>query len=438
MANASKKTEEELLQETFQNFRTQTDTEEPATESSSGGGGSAGGAKSNKNLVPVFIVGGLVATGLLGYVLVIKPMLQPAPVQMVQEQQNNEVQQPQQDSLAQFNNQVQAPAPVEVAPTQAPTVPAQTPVVPAPAPVQAPVPSLESFQVEVAAIPAYTPPVVQAPAPAPAEVAPAPAPTVPVQTPVVPAPVEVVPSPSPVVADPVVPTQVDVAVMPSYTPPVEANPVTSTRVDITPVATPTNASEVVVNDLVTKFDNQTNEFKSLIGGLDTRVTVLEGKFAQQEGVNKEFDSRITALEKGKVDKKGVNNVKSSTNSTEQKTTSVKSTSEKKVRQTVRNNEERVSKKVIVDDGSILVDKNGGKRVQPEDIAKEVKKPVAQKEVLPQLKIHSIYGSRMWITNPNGTLSTYTEGNVLPTGEIIKEINDATFTIVTNKRKIVKE
>lgn len=430
MANASKRTEEEMLQDTFQNFKTQTDTEEPPTESSGGDGGNGGGKKSGgKGLSPLVIVGGVAALGLIGYV-VFKPMLFDQPQQQVQQQQNPQV--------AQNNTPVvpnplpvPVPAPVpEVAPVQ-PVAPTVDPLAqlnqaavnpnPVPAPV---VPPLESFHQEATATPMPVMPV--APTPAPVEQVavnpvykPEPAPVVPAQ---------VAPNPTQAVATPVAP--------------VEA-PVNHA------VAQVVNApSDAAVADLVNRFEGQTSELKNLLGGLDGRMGVVENKLNQQDGINQKVDARLNALEEGKVDKKGYkfggNGGNSSAATTDKacdceggKSTKTNTEAAPKKSAPVKkavNNTPRVAKKTIVDDGNILVDKNGGKRVKPEDL---VKKEV-QKEVLAPMKIHSIYGKRVWTSNSNGTLSTFTEGDRLPTGEVIKEINDDSFTIVTNKRKIVKE
>ena len=53
----------------------------------------------------------------------------------------------------------------------------------------------------------------------------------------------------------------------------------------------------------------------------------------------------------------------------------------------------------------------------------------------KLEIHSIYGGRIWTKNEDGSLSTFTVGDKLPNGEIIRRIDDENFTVSTNKKTI---
>lgn len=216
------------------------------------------------------------------------------------------------------------------------------------------------------------------------------------------------------------PASVDapVAQTPVTTPAVVNAPVAQPTQQVQPQVASTNNSKpvAVANELGNLFEQQKTEFKTAITGLDERVTVLEDKFKTQDGVNQNVDKRLTALEQGKK-------------SSVAPSTTVSDTAEKKpvVKRTP------VVKKPVVKENvetNVLVDK------REVDNKKEAVVKPAQVEY-PKYSVHSVYSGRVWIKNEDGSLSTYQSGDRLPSGEVIKGVNDETFEIKTDKRVIVK-
>ncbi len=172
---------------------------------------------------------------------------------------------------------------------------------------------------------------------------------------------------------------------------------------------PVNSQPVaVVEELKSMFDQQTNEFRMVLTDIDVRVTNLEGNIAEQKEINTKVDERLVALEKGK------RSVAKSVSGNQVKKSVVK-------KATVSKKEEAVFK-----EANILVDK-----------ASETKKNKSEDTSLSQINLHSIYGGRIWIKNIDGSLSTFSTGDILPTGETIKSIDDEKFEVKTNKRVIGK-
>lgn len=432
MAKTSKRTEEEMLQETFAQFQAQATTEDAATES---GDTSPGAVKNgNKNNL-ILLASCVAAVGIVGYIFFVKPMLSSeqvaAPTQNNQTQlaanQNNQAQQPvapvnptQQNQGLQApvtpEPQVQQPALDPIAQLQAqanqvvPPMPAATPVAP---PDAIKTPEIDKFFAQGQ----------QMPAPVPAPVNPA-VPAAPIQ-----APIEMSPTPS----TPTPSVQTQVAVTPGVVtepvaPIVPNNPVVA---DINPVApvVPVTALDAqqtnVVTELQNRFEAQNNEFKNLIAGVDGRVTGLEEKVTSH-------DARITRLEsfhegqKAKV-KPAEKKVESVSSSSEVKSVAASEKAKavvKKVRPEVKPRNE------VVQDENVLFGSNSG--AKRKESPKKAEKPSYQ-----EYPIHSIYGGRFWVKNSDGSLSTYAAGDKLPSGEVIKEVNDEEFSIKTNLRTIVK-
>ena len=176
-----------------------------------------------------------------------------------------------------------------------------------------------------------------------------------------------------------------------------------------PVVGVVNSQPVaVVEELKSMFDQQTNEFRMVLTDIDGRVTNLEGNIAEQKQINTKVDERLVALEKGK--RSTANGVVGN---------KVKKSVAKKA--TVVKKEEAVFKET-----NVLVDK-----------ASESQKTKIEENSLAQINLHSIYGGRIWVKNSDGSLSTFSAGDKLPTGETIKSIDDEKFEVKTNKRVIGK-
>jgi hypothetical protein len=412
MANASKKTDEEEIAETFQNFDPDSQTKTGDEATGAGNGGSV--KKSGKSNTALFIVAGIATVGILGYVFVAKPMFQQS--QMTQVAANNT-----------NNNQPTVQNPSPVAQTNNPID-------------QSLINNQQVSQPEVAAnnnqqIAPTVDPLAQLNLNNAAPIAP-------------------VQNPNPVVQpDPLVQlqeqqqlaqqsaqqeamnqqaqaNQMGVVEQNNNT----ANPVTPTpNANANPVIannggtlinsqSPTSPQEVVITDLESKFTNQNSELKGLINGIGSRVDVLEGKYD-------EVSKRIVALEEGKVDKKKPSSNNNVTNNSEKAEPSSKPVR----RPVVKKAAPKQDVKRNTESGDDVLFKTSGSSSSAATPSQSASKPS-----LAPLEIHSIYGQRIWTKNANGTLSTYAEGDKLPTGEVIKSINDETFTVVTNQRKIVKK
>jgi hypothetical protein len=383
MSTKSQKTED-MLDQTFANFDSEvTGAETQQTQAADVKGG---GAKKSNNMI-VFIGAGVAAVGAVGYLFFIKPMLAPAP----------------QAPRTEIKAPVSLPKPVEQKPAEVAPV-AQNPVEQKPAEV-APVvaPANPVNPAEPVAAKVETPAVANNPAnpPSPLDVK-------------AEAPVNAAMVNQPAKVEAVVPAKVE-------TPKVE-----TAKVEAPKVAGVNAQSVAVVDDLKSMFDKQTSEFKTVLTDIDSRVGTLESAVTEQKDLNNKFDQRITALE-SKKPVAAVKTVKTApVDGAEAPTAPVHAKakahhSKKKV---------AVVKAKASADASVLIDKST--EVQKAKV-ESVKTEKAEKSNLPQIALHSIYGGRLWVKNTDGSLSTFSAGDRLPTGETIKSIDDEKFEVHTDKR-----
>lgn len=166
---------------------------------------------------------------------------------------------------------------------------------------------------------------------------------------------------------------------------------------------PKQTSNIVVDEIVSRFDKldqQNNEFKNMFTDIDGKLSTIQSSLVEQQGINQKVDQRLTALE----DKSNKVSGQSSKSEKAQQTKSTVSKSKAKV--------EVIKEKEIVEKITI----------------KPTKSPA-------RVDIHSVYGGRVWVKNSDGSLSTYAAGDKLPTGEVIKIVDDENLEIVTDLRVI---
>jgi hypothetical protein len=386
MSTKSQKTED-MLDQTFANFDTEVTGAETQQASSGKSNSNEAGKKTNMML---FIGAGVAAVLSIGYLFVIKPMLEPAPMHSVK---SNAVKPmaaapevtptptPAVDPLAQ-PSQAQATDPL-AQPNQAQATD------PLAQPNQATDPLGQPNQVQAQ----VTDPLAQ---PNQAAVNPA--------TPTVEPMAQANQVHANANANPVAPTPTPVA---ATTKPV-TQPV-AVKAEA-PVASANVQSVAVVDELKSMFDKQSNEFKTVLTDIDTRVGGLESAINEQKNVNSGFDQRITALE-GK--KPVVNQPR--------KASVAKST-------VVRAKKKASVAKPVKNDAAVLLD-NSADKPKAEKVEK------VEKSSLANVAVHSIYSGRLWVKNNDGSLSTYSAGEKLPTGEVIKSIDDENFSVTTDKRVI---
>lgn len=254
------------------------------------------------------------------------------------------------------------------------------------------------------------------------------------------------------VAAVVVPTPVAVPVAPVAVEPVASAPVvdpvaqytgntsaaTLPKVEIKPEVKPEIKPEVVVEKVaaVTATNAEANssnekllaQFQDMLDRkYDPKFNKIEKALEEQKEFNKSIEERFARLEAGKSTKV----VSKSVSSNDSETTEPKVV-KKIVRRPVviRQKTERevnVNKPVIKhEDGEVLIDRSSLKT-----------KPEIQRiePVYPKVEIHSVYSGRIWTKNADGTLSTFAVGDRLPTGEVIKKIDEEKEKITTDKRVI---
>lgn len=210
------------------------------------------------------------------------------------------------------------------------------------------------------------------------------------------------------VVEPVTPTTVTQASVLSVVKPVEnkAPEVAITKNNAT--------SAAVVNELSSLFETQSKQFKIALDDVGNKVQSLETFRGEQKVTNQNVEERLVKLESGGESKSAV------------------STKAPVKKQMIKSYNHKVSKPVkqMQNDSSILVDKTNTVVMEKKSVTKEV-------QDMPDLNIHSIYGNRVWLKNADGSLSTYSSGERLPSGELIKNIDDEKFSVITDKRKISK-
>jgi hypothetical protein len=188
-----------------------------------------------------------------------------------------------------------------------------------------------------------------------------------------------------------------------------------------------NSNEVqvaLVNQLKQMFDQQTKELKGSLDQVGDRVGNLEKAVSDQKDINKQIDERLARLEAGKPTKvvkvektEDTGTTVAASDTTKAKTE--KAPAEHKVRHVVRRH---VVRKAVSesDSSNVIIDKSQA--------------PAASTvSALPSVDIYSIYAGRVWTRNGDGTLSTYSAGDRLPTGEVVRSVDDN--HLVTNKRVI---
>lgn len=192
-----------------------------------------------------------------------------------------------------------------------------------------------------------------------------------------------------------------------------------------------NAAQTAhVDELRSLFDKHSVE----IDKLDIRVTALEAKFdksiQEQLLINKKVEERLAKLEAGgsSVRTSATNSSNASKSSKAASSSKAKSgeTQRKRVKKaSTQKQVAKTTKVTVVNEPALesitLVDKR-------EVVA--VAKPKPQ-----TLDIHSVFSGRLWIKNPDSTLSTYAVGEIIPGGEKISRIDELNKKIYTNKRVI---
>lgn len=200
------------------------------------------------------------------------------------------------------------------------------------------------------------------------------------------------------------------------------------KVDVTlnPNVVASNAAQSgLTSELKSLFDKQTQEIKGAVENVGNRVDKLEQTVAKQESTNKSIESRLQNLENGKVVKVV-------------KTTVTEDSDVKPVKHVVKHNRKpvvvrhrHITTKVAKEpkqESSVLIDKSVNSTVLVNDKVDSGYQ---------NIEIHSVYGGRVWTKNKDGSLSTYAVGERLPSGEIIKKIDDDKFKVITDKRTISK-
>jgi len=385
----SAKTEDEILEQTFGGFDTQmTDFNTQMSEATEASGKQEKPAKkaslgSNKML---YIAGGVAAVGVIGY-MGLKTMFAPAPTPIPQAK--TPVREPAPDPVVENATQAEAPKVDDavlnhlIGGVGAENKP---PLTDAPNPVDAALNAVSPVEA--------TPAVVE-PTPAPAQV------------------VEATPAPAPVVSQVVEPTPALVVVP---TPVVTNNAQVS---DARPVA--------LVGEIKELFEQQNREFRTVLNAVDSRITTIERTLQKQEEINKNVESRLKALENRRV---------ASAPAPRNNATGTVST-KKPVAQKPATKPIPAAAKVEAGE-QLLIDNTNNRRTVVAPTSSAPQQTVVKIESgLTQFNVHSIYNGRSWLRNSDGSLSTYTVGDRLPNGELIKNVDSETFEITTDRRKFGK-
>ena len=176
----------------------------------------------------------------------------------------------------------------------------------------------------------------------------------------------------------------------------------------TVVAQVANPQTTEVNALTQQTD-ENKKFVDILESINAKFGTVEKIWEEQKVVNTKVDERLTALEKAVLGKKTVSNVA--------KVSTGKSNVARRNTNVRRN----------TSDHNVLIDKSGGRRTSSQN--------VQEQDNNQKLEIRSTYGGRIWTKNEDGSLSTFTVGDKLPNGEIIRRIDDENFTVSTNKKTI---
>lgn len=377
----SQKTED-MLDQTFQNF----DSEQTMnTQTSSGGSPIKPSSSSNIKLIIALGVG---CVGIAGYIMFIRPQMAANDIKASSGIQPAQI------------AQVAPPPPVVQPPVQQPE--------PAPAPVVVPPVEVNNNQQVAQVQQPEVQPSVNINAQIPEQNN---APQVQVQVPN--ATVDI--KPQQVVdqsQQPVINQQGQVNITPTNNGVVDVSVAQNNKtpqVDVK-VEVPNQTANLVVDDIVAKFDKlekQNTEFKNIVTDIDGRLTTIQNGLTEQKDFNQKVESRLEALET----KPATSNVKA--NKEAAKNVEAKKSETKKV-----------------------VTKAKSEKTEVVIKEKDVTEKITIKAKQPQkVDIHSVYGGRVWIKNGDGSLSTYSAGDKLPNGEIIKVVDDENLEIVTDVRVI---
>lgn len=158
------------------------------------------------------------------------------------------------------------------------------------------------------------------------------------------------------------------------------------------------------------FAEQSKEISDSIGKVATRVDTVDQEMQKQQEINASIEKRLEVLERADHVKVKHEDVSFGTKLSEH---AVKGESSHRVRHSHK------AHRHVVHGAAVLVDKSH-------------EKPLLN---LPKMRIYSVYSGRAWFKNQDGTLSTYAVGDRLPTGEIVKRIDDSTEDVITDKRVI---
>lgn len=375
----SQRTEEEMLDQTFVGYDEEmtVQTEDSAKDNSSAPA-AAPDKKNNQNLL-VYGAMGLAAVGFLGYKFLGGDS---APQQQVQEPIQATQQAPQQVQsgiVAATTEPVPVPTqPQVVVPTPVPVTPEQSATV-------TPTPTVET---NIDPVAQYTGNTTSASLPKVEEVKPE-------------VKVEVQPVQQ---VQPVQPVQAEVQTV---------------NVERVAAVTASNAEASSSNErLLAQFQDMLDK------KYDPKFDKIEKSLDEQKQVNKSIEERLARLEAGKSTKVAVASSSDSSATSEvkpvkkivRKPVVIKRKVEKKVQHSNTKSEE----------SEVLIDRSSVKS-----------KPEIQKiaPVYPKLEIHSVYSGRIWTKNADGTLSTFAVGDKLPSGEVIKKIDEEKEKVVTDRRVI---
>jgi hypothetical protein len=181
------------------------------------------------------------------------------------------------------------------------------------------------------------------------------------------------------------------------------------------------------DDVKSQNANLIEQFEKMLSNkYDPKFEKIENSLNKQQEFNRTIEERLSRLESGKPTRviKETNIVKENNIATNP----VKVV--KHVKTQVNNKVETVIDKRSKENEVIIDKRNTNNNVKA-----IVNAPKVETEVnYPPISVHSIFSGRLWTKNSDGSLSTYTVGDKLPSGEIIKKIDDTNYEVTTDKRK----